>query len=344
MNKRHEDVKQYYGEELQSTEDLKTTACCPVGSMPDDIKPYIANIHGDVLDKFYGCGSPIPPVLEGKTVLDLGCGSGRDCYILSQMVGEKGHVIGVDMTDEQLDVAKKYQGWHAEKFGHEVSNIDFQKSYIEDLSQVADNSVDLVVSNCVINLSSDKGKVFKEIFRVLKAGGELYFSDVFADRRIPKHLKDDPVLVGECLAGALYIEDFRRLLRDINCLDYRIISQGPIALEDTDIEKKLGMINFSSITIRSFKCDFEDICEDYGHTAEYLGGIKDCDKAFILDDHHVFEAGSSIPICGNTARMLMDTRYQKHFKIEGDFSTHKGAFDCVNDVSCKIEKPAGGCC
>jgi len=345
MNKRHEDVQQYYGEELKSTEDLKTSACCPVGSMPDDIKPYIANINAEVLSKFYGCGSPIPPALEGQTVLDLGCGTGRDCYILSQMVGENGRVIGIDMTEEQLEVARKNLPWHMEKFGYKTPNIDFQKSYIEDLSQIESNSVDVVISNCVINLSAHKDNVFKEIFRVLKTGGELYFSDVFADKRIPEDLKDDPVLVGECLAGALYIEDFRRILSDAGCVDYRVMEKSIISLDDKEVEDKLGMVGFYSMTIRAFKCDFEDLCEDYGHVAYYQGGIEDAAHQFILDDHHVFQKGRPMLVCGNTAKMLLETRYKNFFKVEGDFSTHYGVFDCSGeDLPDKVDEPTGACC
>src|SRR5262249_8188378 len=154
------------------------------------------------------------PALDDCTVVDLGCGTGRDCFVLSRLVGERGRVIGVDMTPEQLAVARRHRDWHAERYGHAASNVDLREGYIEDLAAlgIADASVAVVVSTCVVNLSPDKPRVFREIFRVLKPGGELYFSDVFADRRIPSALLEDPVLLGECLAGALYPEDFRRLL------------------------------------------------------------------------------------------------------------------------------------
>lgn len=122
--------------------------------------------------------------------MDLGCGTGRDCYLASAMVGKNGQVIGIDMTDEQLEVANKHKEYHREAFGLGKSNVDFRKGVIEDLksSGLEDNSVDVVISNCVINLSASKEQVFKEIWRVLKPGGELYFSDVFSDRRIPQYL------------------------------------------------------------------------------------------------------------------------------------------------------------
>lgn len=152
-------------------------------------------------------------------MLDLGCGLGRDCYLLSRLVGKTGRVIGVDMTEEQLSVARNHLDWHTERYSYNRANVEFLHGHIEDLSTVGivDNSIDVVVSNCVINLSANKHKVLSEIFRVLKPGGELYFSDVYADRRIPEALKLDPVLLGECLGGALYWEDFRRIMQEIGC-------------------------------------------------------------------------------------------------------------------------------
>jgi SAM-dependent methyltransferase len=217
-----------------------------------------------------------------------------------------------------------------EKFGFARPNVEFRQGYIEDLETlgITNDSIDVVISNCVINLSPDKERVFAEIFRVLKPGGELYFSDVFADRRIPKHLAEDPVLLGECLGGALYIEDFRRLLVRVGCPDYRVVSNSKLALTDPAIERKAGMIGFHSLTVRAFKLDLEDRCEDYGQVAYYLGTVLEHPHRFLLDDHHVFETGRPHPVCGNTAAMLGQTRYAPHFKIIGDTSVHYGLFDC----------------
>lgn len=323
-------VRDYYGRVLASSGDLKTGACCGPETMPERMKALIRDVHPEVGERFYGCGVPIPSALEGATVLDLGCGTGRDAYILSRLVGEEGRVIGVDMTPEQLAVAREHRDWHAERYGHRASNVEFLEGYMEDLAGlgIRGDSVDVVVSNCVFNLSPDKPRLFAEIFRVLKPGGELHFSDVFADRRVPEPLREDPVLVGECLAGAMYPEDFRRTLMDTGCADLRQLSSRPVPLLDPELERKIGMVRFTSRTIRAFKLELEDRCEDYGQVATYLGTMEEHPHAFELDDHHRFETGRPLPVCGNTADMLSRTRYAPHFRVQGDRSVHFGLFDC----------------
>jgi ubiquinone/menaquinone biosynthesis C-methylase UbiE len=341
-------VKEYYGKVLKTNQDLKTSACCTSESMPSHLRSILKDVHDEVKDKFYGCGSPIPSALTGKTVLDLGSGTGRDCFILSKLVGPAGRVIGVDMTDEQIAVANKYVDYHTKQFGFDEPNVRFIKGYIEDLEEagIKTSSIDLVVSNCVINLSPSKEKVFSEIFRVLKPGGELYFSDVFASRRISKEFTQDSVLVGECLGGALYTEDFRRLMVKLGCNDYRMSSTSKISLLNEEIQQKVGMIDFYSMTVRAFKLDLEDRCEDFGQTATYLGTINDSPNAFILDDHHTFEKGRPVLVCGNTAAMLGQSRYGEHFKITGDTKTHFGLFDCgpVGLNQKTNEAKVGACC
>jgi len=342
----HQSVREYYGQMLGSSLDLKTSACCPTEAMPAHLRPLLADIHPEITSRFYGCGSPLPPALEGCTVLDLGCGTGRDVFLLSRLVGEGGRVIGVDMTPEQLDVARRHRDWHAERFGHARSNVELLEGTIEDLAAlgIADASVDVVVSNCVLNLSPEKAKVFGEIFRVLRPGGELYFSDVFADRRIPAGLRQDPVLLGECLAGALYGEDFRRLLGALGCADARTLSQTALTIDDPAIAAKIGMVGFSSRTVRAFKLALEDRCEDYGQVATYLGSIAECPHAFVLDDHHRLETGRPLRVCGNTADMLSASRYARHFRIDGDTSTHFGLFDCAPGPSASAAAGAAPCC
>ncbi len=324
-------VRQYYGLIFAGSSDLQSGACtCAEPELPRH-REILATIAPEIRDRSYGCGSPIPADLDGLTVLDLGCGTGRDAYLLSGLVGPSGRVIGVDMTEQPLELARRHQAEQARTFGHERSNIEFLQGYIEDLTSlgIADDSVDVVVSNCVINLSPCKQDVFGEIFRVLKPGGELLFSDVFASRRVPDRLRMDPVLLGECLGGAMYIEDFRRLLLGLGCPDHRVVTRTPSTIDNPEIEAVLGMIDFSSLQIRAFKLTgLEDICEDYGQVATYLGTIADHPHSFALDDHHVFETGRPMLVCGNTAAMVADTRYGRHFRVSGDRSVHYGPFDC----------------
>ncbi|MEM8836814.1 MAG: methyltransferase domain-containing protein [Pseudomonadota bacterium] len=342
-----EDVQDYYGRILQTKNDLKTSACCPADAPPLHIRPYISNIHETVLTKFYGCGTPVPDAIEGCTILDLGCGTGRDAFILSQIVGDKGRVIGVDMTDEQLSVANQYVGWHMDRFGFATPNVDFKKGYIEDLGAagIADASVDIVISNCVINLSPDKERVFSEIYRVLKPGGELYFSDVFSDRRISEDLQNDKLIRGECLGGAMYTEDFRRMMAKIGMPDTRVIADTVLELHDPEVIAKAGMITFSSKTVRAFKVDLEDACEDFGHVAYYKGTIAESPHTFMLDDHHLFRTGMPVLVCGNTANMLTQSRLKEHFRVDGDFSTHYGLFDCGTPGPAQTtDVTSGACC
>ncbi|HZS35222.1 MAG TPA: methyltransferase domain-containing protein [Polyangia bacterium] len=342
-----EAVRDYYGRVLASTRDLQTSACCAAEKLPPHVAAIEALIHDEVKDKFYGCGAPLPHALDGATALDLGCGSGRDTFILSKLVGERGQVIGVDMTPEQLAVAERHRDYHRRQFGYARSNVRLVAGYIEDLAHadIASNSIDLVISNCVVNLSPDKRRVFREIFRVLKPGGELYFSDVFAGRRVPPALREDPVLLGECLGGALYIEDFRRILREVGCLDYRVVTKRRLSLDSPEIERKAGMVDFYSVGVRAFKLDLEDLCEDYGQVATYLGTIAESPHQFILDDHHVFKTGQPMLVCGNTAAMVGETRYGRHFRVSGDKSTHFGPFACGPAPAANAgDAPAGACC
>nr|VFK33636.1 MAG: Ubiquinone/menaquinone biosynthesis C-methylase UbiE [Candidatus Kentron sp. MB]VFK76339.1 MAG: Ubiquinone/menaquinone biosynthesis C-methylase UbiE [Candidatus Kentron sp. MB] len=349
-----EELKKYYGAILQSNADLKTNACCSTNEgLSPRIKAAMGNINEQVLSHFYGCGSPLPPLLEGCAILDMGCGSGRDVYLAAQLTGPKGYVIGVDMTEEQLQIARDNLTWHMAKFGYLQPNVDFRQGYIEDLNamDIADNSIDVVISNCVLNLSFDKRAVFSEIFRVLKPGGELFFSDVFSGCRVPERFHSDPLLHGECLAGAMYQEDFRRLLRELGCLDYRVTDSRRIRLENPEMEAMIGMVDFHSVTVRAFKLPhLEDIREDYGQIARYHGTIPDSPHAFDLDDDHRFITGKPTLVCGNTASMLEDTRYRPHFTVQGDRSTHFGPFHynpVLTEIQSKEEienESAGGCC
>jgi arsenite methyltransferase len=156
-------VKDYYGKVLKSSGDLKTSACCDGSDLPAHLKPLLANVHEEVRSKYYGCGLVVPAALEGARVLDLGSGSGRDVYLIAQLVGASGEAVGVDMTDEQLATAQSHIDWHARRFGYARPNVRFLKGYIEKLGELGlePASFDLIVSNCVINLSIDKPAVLR---------------------------------------------------------------------------------------------------------------------------------------------------------------------------------------
>ena len=330
----HENVKQYYGRQLTGSSDLHTDVThCEAVTPPKyvlDVMPLVAD---EIVAKFYGCGSPIPPALEGCTVLDLGCGTGRDVYVLSKLVGETGHVIGVDMTEQQLEIAQRYQDEQRDKYGFSESNVEFRLGYIEDLAAcgIEDESIDLVVSNCVVNLSPFKDLVMNEVYRVLKPGGELYFSDVYASRRLPEELRDDPILHSECLGGATYAEDFRRLMEHAGFERFVWTVDDDMHVGDLAIETRVGFTSFRSRTVRAIKCaagTLEPTEEDYGQHATYLGGMPEMPRYFDWDVDLRFVKGKPRAISGNTARMLRASRYGKFFDIS-DERLHRGAFDTM---------------
>jgi arsenite methyltransferase len=324
-------LRDYYGRVLTSSDDLKTSACCVGSAPPPWLAPRLAAVHPDVTARFYGCGYPFPAALDGRTVLDLGCGTGRDVFVLAQLVGPRGRAFGLDMTDAQLALARETQAWHAERFGYGEPNTEFRSGYIEDLAAAGfeSGSVDVVISNCVVNLSPRKDLVLAEAFRVLRTGGELYLCDVVADRRLPAVIAADPLLHAECLGGAPYEPDLVRLAQATGFGDPRLVTRTPIAVRDPALAALVGAARFFSVTYRLFKLDgLEAACEDYGQIARYRGGIVGTEDVFWLDDHHAFERGRPERICGNTAAMLADTRFAPHFDVVGDRETHFGLFPC----------------
>lgn len=323
----HEIVQDYYGKTLQASADLKTDACCDISAVPVWLKPLLGRIHPEVMSRYYGCGLVCPPLLEGCRVLDLGCGSGRDVYALAQLVGPTGEVVGIDMTAEQLAVAERHRAWHAEAFGY--ANVRLLQGYIERLEELGlePGSFDVIVSNCVVNLSPDKDAVLRGVHRLLKEGGEFYFSDVYADRRVPAAVRNDPVLYGECLGGALYWNDFLRLATRHGFHDPRLVEDRPLAVTDPALALRTGNLRFFSATYRLFRiAALESACEDFGQAVVYRGSIPEQPHRFRLDKHHDIETGRVFPVCGNTWRMLAGTRFAPHFDFIGDFSRHYGLF------------------
>ena len=229
-----------------AAEQQEQALCCPVDYDPK----YLKQIPAEVIEKDYGCGDPSEWVEKGDTVLDLGSGTGKICFIASQVVGPEGRVIGVDMTDAMLEVAERNTPIVAENIGH--SNVEFRKGRIQDLAldlnllekeltsspvqnangwlemenvaeklrreqtMIPDDSVDVVVSNCVLNLVEPqlKEQMFQEIFRVLKRGGRAVISDIVADEEVPEHLQKDDYLWSGCLSGAMSEEAFLKAFED----------------------------------------------------------------------------------------------------------------------------------
>lgn len=348
-----EDVKHYYGQVLSGSQDLQTDACCTPDAVPTALKGALSEIHPEIQSRYYGCGLVAPEVLEGLSVLDLGCGAGRDCYVLSRLVGERGRVVGVDMTEEQLTVARRHIDFHTQRYGYAKPNVEFLHGHIERLDEIGlgDGSFDLIVSNCVLNLSPDKGAVLREAYRLLKPGGEMYFSDVYADRRIPQSLTCDPVLYGECLSGALYWNDFLALAQTAGFLDARLVEDRPVRLTNPRIQARIGHIAFYSATYRLFRlAGLEPACEDYGQAVIYKGTVAEQPHRFRLDKHHDMEAGRVFPVCGNTYRMLRQSRLAPHFEFLGEGRTHYGIFrGCGTAIPFDPQDAAGnrsgeGCC
>ena len=180
--------------------------CCPTGYNFNDLRTFIPD---DVLKISYGCGTPagLSTVQPGETVLDIGSGGGIDCFEASRLVGPTGRVIGIDMTDTMLEIARRHAPTVASNLGHPRSNIEFLKG-MADAMPVENNLVDLVISNCVINLAPDKRKVFREMYRVVKPGGRFTISDIVADQVVPQYLVNDRAKWGDCLSGALTVSDY----------------------------------------------------------------------------------------------------------------------------------------
>ena len=345
-----DNVQRYYGEVLQTSADLKTDACLTSEAPPAAVREAIGRVHEEVRARYYGCGLVVPEALRGLRVLDLGSGSGQDAYVLAQLVGPEGRVVGVDATPGQLEIARRYQDWHAEQFG--FANVEFIEGDIERLGELglAPDSFDIIVSNCVINLVADKAAVFRAAHRLLRDGGELYFSDIYGDRRVPAELRCDPVLHGECISGALYWGDFEDLARAAGFADPRLVSDRPLTIGDPEQAAKVEGYRFFSATYRLFRLPtLEPRCEDYGQAVRYRGTIPGAAAAFALDKHHHFARGRIVPVCGNTYRMLSETRLAAHVDLFGDFSSHYGIFEgCGTDFPYATEAAGRaavrGCC
>jgi len=219
--------------------------CCPTGYNFNDLKTFIPE---EVLKISYGCGTPagLDTVKAGEIVLDIGSGGGIDCFEASRRVGPSGRVIGIDMTDTMLEIARRNAPIVAKNLGHPASNIEFRKG-MADAMPVDKDSVDLVISNCVINLAPDKRRVFREMFRILKPGGRFTISDIVADQTVPQYLVHDTEKWGDCLSGALTVSDYIGGMVEAGFLAIHQVKTIPW--------QKIDGIQFLSITLTGYKCE-----------------------------------------------------------------------------------------
>lgn len=308
--------------------------CCPV----DYDASLLAILPQEIIEKDYGCGDPSRYVREGDIVLDLGSGSGKICYMAAQLVGDNGRVIGVDMNDDMLALAKKYQPEMAEKIGSD--RVMFVKGKIQDLALdiaamdtylainpvtdsqsaevfqqwlqeqrkneplIADNSVDLIVSNCVLNLVQDdqKNQLINEIFRVTKPGGRVAISDIVSDENSPEHMKNNAELWSGCISGALTEEDFLQAFIDAGFVAVSIDKWGD---EPWQI---IEGIEYRSVTVTASKPQATE-CLDVGHAVIYRGPFKD-----VYDDEgHVYPRGVRIAVCERSFNLLTNGFYADQF-------------------------------
>ncbi|KAF4075269.1 hypothetical protein AMELA_G00232560 [Ameiurus melas] len=313
----HDTVKEYYGKILKQSSDLKSNACVPSAKpIPVYIRKALTEVHPEVTAKYYGCGLAVPECVEGCRILDLGCGSGRDCYVLSQLVGKNGHVTGLDMTEDQLEVARKYIDCHMETFGYKKPNVDFVQGYIESLREAGleENSYDIIISNCVVNLSPDKASVLREAYNVLKDGGELYFSDVYSNAPISESLRANKVLWGECLSGALWWEDLVRLAEEVGFCKPRLVTASFISVGNKELEKLLGDYKFVSATYRLFKLPKRS--EKERCLVMYDGNITGLEEKFEFDAQYTFKVNAVMEVDGDVANILKNTRFAEEFTFQ----------------------------
>ncbi|KAG8435334.1 hypothetical protein GDO86_013335, partial [Hymenochirus boettgeri] len=308
---------EYYGKSLKSSKDLKTNACVTSSKpLAKYVKDALKNIHEDVSSRYYGCGIVVPECLENCRILDLGSGSGRDCFMLSKLVGQNGHVTGIDMTDEQVGVARKYIDYHMKEFGFQKPNVDFIQGYIENLEAVSlkDNSYDIIISNCVINLSPDKRAVLREAYRVLKDGGEMYFSDVYSNKPISEELKKNKVLWGECLSGALYWKDLLQISEEIGFFTPRLVTSSLICVDNQELQDILSDYRFVSATFRLFKLPQDRIKEKC--KVIYNGGITGFEEKLHFDANFTFKEGEPIEVDEELSCILKSSRFSDEFLMQ----------------------------
>jgi arsenite methyltransferase len=324
-------VKERYGAAAKAPE---AALCCPI----DYDTRYLQAIPAEVIEKDYGCGDPSRCLKPGEIVLDLGSGTGKICFIAAQIVGPQGKVIGIDMTDDMLEVARRNTPIVAERLGY--ANVEFRKGRIQDLALdlerldkelknhpitdaasflaadelaedlrvrhplVQGDSIDVVISNCVLNLVEPKAKrqLFDEIFRVLRKGGRAVISDIVSDEAVPEHLQKNPELWSGCIAGALTEEGILTAFGEAGFYGIEIVKR---------VEKPwrtVEGIEFRSVTIQAFKGK-QGACLDRNQAVIYLGPFKEV----LDDDMHRMERGRRYAVCDKTYQLYRKEPYQRFF-------------------------------
>lgn len=291
----HRIVQEFYG---IAAEQPQAELCCPVNYEADDVQ----HIPPEVLERFYGCGSPVSlaGLRPGEVMVDLGSGGGIDCFIAARKVGPEGKIIGVDMTEQMLSVAHRNKARVAENLGYDV--VEFRRGYLERVP-VEDASVDLITSNCVINLSPDKRAVFSEMWRVLRDHGRIVVSDIVSDRPTPPRIKANEHLWGECIAGALTEEEFLSELERAGLYGLEIMKKS--------FWKEVEGYRFYSVTVRGFKFSKKAGCVYIGQKAIYRGPFK----AVMDEEGHLFPRNAAVEVCTDTASKLSHAPYSAFFTM-----------------------------
>jgi len=346
-------VLERYG---NAAKEIEACLCLPVGYD----KALLKVIPDEILEKDYGCGDPSRYIREGETVLDLGSGSGKACYIISQIVGAKGKVIGIDFNPPMLELARKYQKLIGEKLGYH--NVEFRRGRIQDLKTnlelvdeylrqnpaksvadlahleefqnkirreqplVADESVDVIVSNCVLNLvrPEDKKQLFAEMYRVLKRGGRAVISDIVSDEPVPEHLAKDPDLWSACVSGAFQEEEFLRAFEEAKFHGIQIEELRSEAYQTVE------GIEFRAITVTAYKGK-EGPCIERNQAVIYRGPWKQV----VDDDGHTLERGARMAVCDKTFKLYSQPPYEGQFVLvpprDEIAIKNAGVFDCARD-------------
>jgi arsenite methyltransferase len=347
-------VRQRYG---AAANEVEIELCCPVDYDPQYLKIFPA----EIIDRDYGCGDPSAFVREGETVLDLGSGGGKICYIASQIVGEKGSVIGVDTNLEMLDLANKYRDELGNKIGYH--NTEFLYGKIQDLKLnlklvdeylrdnpiktvqdfanyesfvtksknekplIADDSIDVVLSNCVLNLvkPEDKEQLFREIFRVVKRGGRVAISDIVSDEHVPLHLQENPELWSGCISGAYREDDFITAFERAGFYGMEIVKR------DEKPWRIVEGIEFRAITVVAYKGK-QGECWEHNQAVIYKGPWK----RVIDDDGHILERGTRMAVCKKTFEIYQKEPYANQIiavnPIEEIKKADAKSFDCNRSV------------